>query len=102
MAKGNPLAGRAARIRAVLLKALTPEDAKEIAAVLIALAKGGDLAAIRELLDRTAGKPTIPVEVTGAEGGPIQVEQRITDLSACLRAFEQFNGGESDTPNNGT
>jgi hypothetical protein len=57
LGRGNPLAGRAARIRAILLKALTPTDAKAIAAKLIAQAKGGDLAAIRELLDRTIGKP---------------------------------------------
>jgi hypothetical protein len=57
LGRGNPLAGRAARIRATLLKSLTPADAKEIAAVLIKLAKAGDLAAIRELLDRTVGKP---------------------------------------------
>jgi hypothetical protein len=54
--KGNPLAGRAARIRAVLLEKLTPETAAEIADKLIAGAKAGDLAMIRELLDRTIGR----------------------------------------------
>ena len=55
---GNPLAGRAAKIRATLLERLTPEQAGEIADKLIEMAKGGDLLAIRELLDRTIGKPT--------------------------------------------
>ena len=54
--RGNPLAGRAAKIRAVLLEALTEEDAKAIAERLIEMAKSGDLAAVRELLDRTVGK----------------------------------------------
>ena len=54
--RGNPLAGRAAKIRAALLKALTEEDAKAIAAKLIEMAKGGDLAAVKELFDRTVGK----------------------------------------------
>lgn len=57
LGKGNPLAGRAAKIRAVLLKKLTPTEAESIADVLIKQAKSGDLAAIRELLDRTIGKP---------------------------------------------
>jgi hypothetical protein len=58
MGRGNPLAGRAAKIRAVLLKKLTPRQAGEIAGVLIDMAKQGDISAIRELFDRTVGKPT--------------------------------------------
>lgn len=57
LGRGNPLAGRAAKIRAILLKELKPADAKAIAAKLIAQAKGGDMQAIREILDRTIGKP---------------------------------------------
>lgn len=55
--RGNPLAGRAAKIRAVLLRKLTTKQAGEITDVLIRRARDGDLAAIRELLDRTIGKP---------------------------------------------
>lgn len=58
LGRGNPLAGRAAQIRAVLLRKLTPKQAEQIADKLISQAKSGDLAAIRELLDRTIGKPT--------------------------------------------
>jgi hypothetical protein len=57
LGRGNPLAGRAAKIRAVLLKHLTPKDAGTIADTLIRQAKEGDLASIRELLDRTIGRP---------------------------------------------
>jgi len=57
LGKGNPLAGRAAKIRAVLLRKLTPKDAAAIADKLIADAKAGDLAAIKELFDRTIGRP---------------------------------------------
>jgi hypothetical protein len=56
LGRGNPLAGRAAKIRAMLLKASTPEDVKVIAQRLIEGAKAGDLAFIREWLDRTIGK----------------------------------------------
>lgn len=55
--RGNPLAGRAAKIRAVLLQQLTPARAKEIAKALIEQASQGDMAAIRELFDRTIGRP---------------------------------------------
>lgn len=56
LGRGNPLAGRAAKIRAALLKASTAEDVKLIAQRLIDGAKAGDLAFIREWLDRTIGK----------------------------------------------
>jgi hypothetical protein len=52
LGRGNPLAGRGAKIRAILLRALTPADTKAIAAELVKNAKAGDLA-IRKLLDRT-------------------------------------------------
>ena len=54
--KGNPLNGRANKIRCVLLAALTDEQAKKIADRLIRMATAGDMAAIRELFDRTIGK----------------------------------------------
>jgi hypothetical protein len=58
LGQGNPLAGRAAKIRAILLKKLTPKRAATIAEMIIVKAEAGDLAYIRELLDRTIGKPT--------------------------------------------
>ncbi len=57
LGRGNPIAGRAAKIRAVLLKKVTPKVASQIADELIEQAVAGDLAAIKELLDRTIGKP---------------------------------------------
>jgi hypothetical protein len=54
--RGNPLAGHAAKIRAELLKAMKPADVREIIRKLILMAKTGDLAAIKELFDRTIGK----------------------------------------------
>ena len=57
LGRGNPLAGRAAKIRAQLLKGATPADVKAIVKKLIDGAKAGDLAFIREWLDRVIGKP---------------------------------------------
>jgi hypothetical protein len=56
LGKGNPLAGRAAKIRSRLLKAATSADVDQICKALVEGAKAGDLAFIREWLDRTVGK----------------------------------------------
>jgi len=56
LGKGNPLAGRAAQIRARLLARVSDDDVDCIMDQLIAKAKGGDLLNIRELLDRVIGR----------------------------------------------
>jgi len=57
LGRGNPFAARVAKLRAELLKAVTPADIRAVARKLIKQAKTGDLPAIRELLDRVLGKP---------------------------------------------
>ncbi|HEY8665649.1 MAG TPA: hypothetical protein VIL86_03245 [Tepidisphaeraceae bacterium] len=83
LGRGNPLAGRAAKIRAVLLAKLTPAAVGEIADKLIAQAKTGDIAAIRELLDRTIGKPAQPgvqrLDINLGEK-PLQVVKTLIDV----------------------
>ena len=53
---GNPYARRVARLRSLLLEAVGEEDLLELIQALIGQAKAGDLAAIREVLDRCLGK----------------------------------------------
>ena len=53
----NPLADKIGKLRAALVAVVTEEDVREIARGLIATAKGGDVRAIKELLDRTIGRP---------------------------------------------
>ena len=55
--RGNPLAGRAAKLRAIALEAVTFEDMRTVIKKLVALAKEGDVAAARELLNRVLGPP---------------------------------------------
>ena len=58
-----------------------------IAHVIVDLALRGDIVAIKEIADRTEGKPAQSIALTGDEGGPIQVEHRgITEEQA--RALE--------------
>jgi hypothetical protein len=54
-ARGNPHARRVAALRAALLRAVKPADLAEVAAALLASAKGGDVAATRELMQRVLG-----------------------------------------------
>src|SRR5688500_17654809 len=78
LGRGNPLAGRAAKIRAALLRAATRDDVKAIVQKLVDGAKGGDLAFIREWLDRVVGKPA-----------QSDLLERIERLEALLSAREQ-------------
>ena len=54
---GNPLAGKIGKLRAALVAAVTEDDIHAIALALIATAKRGDVRAVKELLDRTIGRP---------------------------------------------
>jgi len=54
---GNPHAASVARLRAALVEAVTPDDVAAIARALVTQAKGGDVAAVRELLNRLLGPP---------------------------------------------
>jgi hypothetical protein len=63
---GNPHGRRVADLRAALLDAVTLEDIHAVAKALVARAKAGEVATIRELLDRLMGKvqATERVEIT--------------------------------------
>jgi hypothetical protein len=54
---GNPFAAQAARLRSALFEAVTPEDLASVIQTLVAKAKGGNVPAAREVLDRLLGKP---------------------------------------------
>jgi hypothetical protein len=56
--KGNPYAKRVHQLRSAFLNAVTDDDIAEVVAALISAAKGGDVAAIKLLLDRSLGKCT--------------------------------------------
>ena len=76
--RGNPLAGRAAKIRATLLKKLTPKVAGEICDTLIAQARSGELASVRELFDRTIGRPA-----------QLELLERVEELEKSQRESKQ-------------
>lgn len=80
---GNPHAATVAKLRAAILAAVTPEDIGAIIRALVHRAKGGDMAAIRELLDRAIGKPT--------DAG---VAERLDELERASADLARRLGGE--------
>src|SRR5262245_26304736 len=54
---GNPYAKRVAELRSALLDTVTPDDMKEVISALLRQAKSGDVAAIKELMQRLLGPP---------------------------------------------
>ena len=63
--EGNPHHKRVAELRSALLDAISPEDVRAIVEQLVQKAKGGDLAAAREVLDRCLGKPNQAIALEG-------------------------------------
>lgn len=51
------MAAHVARFRRAMLEAITPEDVAAAVQALADLARGGDVAAARELLNRCVGRP---------------------------------------------
>jgi hypothetical protein len=68
---GNPFARQVNALRARLYQAVTEEDLQEVVQALLAKAKGGNVPAIRELLDRLIGKPPQAVHLAGSEEEPL-------------------------------
>jgi hypothetical protein len=75
-----------------MLEANDGEDAKAIARVLIEKAKDGELRAVQLIAERTQGRPTQAVELSGIDGRRLeiqnmtdeQLDQRIADLAKEL------------------
>lgn len=72
------------------MAAVTPEDMEAVIAMLIERARGGSIAAAKELLDRTLGKPTQEIIVEQQEQrSPDEVRSR---LAALLLKHPELKG----------
>jgi hypothetical protein len=78
---GNPRNRQTAALRALLLDAVTFDDLRAVVAKLVEMAKAGDLAAIRELLDRTLGKSIADVNVDIEPPQTIRIIERIVSAT---------------------
>jgi hypothetical protein len=56
LGKGNPYHRRIARLRAELLRTVTPDDIRAIARALISAGRAGDVAAAKLVLERVCDK----------------------------------------------
>ncbi|NLF73917.1 MAG: hypothetical protein GX575_33325 [Candidatus Anammoximicrobium sp.] len=74
-AKGNPNAKRAQRLRAELMRSVTPAELRRIVKAVVTAATDGDIAAAKLILDRTLG-PAVPWDV----------EERLARLESLLEA----------------
>ena len=74
---------RVARLRAALLKSVTPEDVQQVVVALVAKAKGGDVPAARELFQRLLG----PAEA-------VDMMERLESLEAMISESAERKGGQ--------
>ena len=74
---GNPHASKVARLRSALLKSVSAADLRDVMAKLVENAKAGDVASIKELLQRLLGPPESVDLMARLEA----LEQRITALA---------------------
>jgi hypothetical protein len=80
-ARGNPHARRVALLRATLLKAVTPEDLREVVLAVLKQAKTGDITAAKELFLRLLGPPV-----------ELDLIERLDALEARLVAAQAQDG----------
>jgi hypothetical protein len=93
---GNPHGARTARLRAELLKTVTPADVKRVVKTLVALATQGDVQAAALLLGYACGKPAQaeppePVQVEPQVepparlivSGTVKIEEFLREMHAC-------------------
>lgn len=69
-----PLAKRMNELRKELIEAATPDDIRAIYRATLGMAKGGDVAAARLLLEYLVGRPTQTIEMSGPDGGSLGLD----------------------------
>lgn len=83
---GNPRARDAHTWRQALADSISPDDVAEVVQRLLEAAKSGKAWAIRELLDRCLGKPTVQIELdTDTPKPPMLTDEERAELFECGR-----------------
>lgn len=70
------------------------KEKNDLITALLTKAKSGDVMAIRELLDRALGKAKESVELTGSEGGAIEIDLTIKQIIS--KVYGRTEGQKSD------
>lgn len=95
--RGDPHFARVQGVRTTIFNATSEEEVREIWGQLISKAKAGNLAAIREVLDRLLGKPRQDIGVGGEDGGPLQVQAVKGYMRSILENPKVFEAAQSLT-----
>lgn len=87
---GNPHAGQVAKLRAVMLEAVTPNDMRAVVRKLVEMATAGDLKAVELLFSRTLGKadsgPLVALQVNQHASEPGDAPGRAASIVERIRA----------------
>ncbi|MEO8494174.1 MAG: DUF5681 domain-containing protein [Planctomycetota bacterium] len=92
---GNPQAKKTAALRMAMLTCVTIKDLRDIVKALVRKAKAGDVAAAREVLDRTIGRPVTSLEIgqgVDSQSGVIPIlELEVADAEDLDRLLRNHN-----------
>ncbi len=94
LGRGNPHAAQVARLRSVMLAAVSEDDLRTVVGMLVEKAKGGDVNAIKLLFDRTLGK-VVAIEDPKASGITPRVQELIDRIRSRIEAEREVDGRES-------
>lgn len=89
---GNRYAKQVARLRQMILEAVTDADLRAIVSSLLKRAKDGDVTAAREVLNRLVGKPCVAVDPEQRE-----LEARRLDIAEERLELEEARDMERST-----
>ena len=74
---GNPHAARVGQLRALFFESISDADFQAIIATLISLAKSGDLAAVKILLERALGRVEVVPEPAAEDASPVGIVRQL-------------------------
>ena len=94
---GNPFYRRQAQLKRVLLESITEDDVRSVVQVLLGLARGGDLAAIKLYLQYAAGKPAREVDPDRAELHEWELQKQSPPLGEVIGLLGQNLPADSAT-----
>ena len=93
LGRGNPHSAQVARLRSAMLSTVTEDDMAAVVTKLVALARGGDVPAIKLLLDRILGK-IVAIEEPPASWTPEQRAAKTAGIVERIRRLRQADNLE--------
>ena len=92
LGRGNPHAAQVSRLRSAMLSAVTEDDVKAVVGKLVALAKDGDVPAIKLLFDRVLGK------VVAVEEPPVSSPERAAKIAELAERIRRLRPADNHEP----